>query len=133
VVRGPFSAVVELTKLELTLMLNGRYAGRFPIGVGRDCDRLEGCYEVRHKVVNPQYYGPDRIDIDADDPNNPYGEFWIGLAEQGSPDSSIGIHGTNDPENLHRVGGRGTICLGNRDIDDLFGILSIGSRVLIRR
>ncbi|OHB72867.1 MAG: hypothetical protein A2V70_04455 [Planctomycetes bacterium RBG_13_63_9] len=133
VVRGPFSVLVDLGKHELTLMLKGRYAGRFPIGVGRDRETLDGSYEVRHKVVNPQYYGPDRIDIGADDPNNPYGEYWIGLGVQGSQDSAIGIHGTNDAENLHRTGGRGTICLGDRDIDDLFGILSIGSRVLIRR
>lgn len=126
VVRGPFRAVIDLTEYELTLMLGSRYAGRFPIGVGRDRVDLEGTYVVRDKTVNPQYYGRD-VTIEADDPNNPLGEFWIGLGNQ------IGIHGTNDPGNLHRTGGRGCICLGNEDIEDLFGILSIGSRVVIRR
>ncbi len=127
VVRGPFSAVIDLDNYELTLILNGRYAGRFAIGVGRDYTGLEGSYSVRDKVANPHYYGPDRIEIDADDPNNPLGEFLIGL------DDRIAIHGTNDPSNLHRIGGRGSICLGERDIKDVYGILSIGSRVTIRR
>jgi LysM repeat protein len=125
-VRGPFKALIDLTKYELTLMLGSRYAGRFPIGVGRDQPNPEGTYVVRDKTVNPQYYGSDRT-IDADDPSNPLGEFWIGL------DNQIGIHGSNDPANLHRTGGRGCICLGDQDIEDVFGILSIGSRVVIRR
>ncbi len=36
VVRGPFTAVISLEKLELTLMLQDRYAGRFAIGLGTD-------------------------------------------------------------------------------------------------
>lgn len=127
VVRGPFTAVIDLSNYELTMMLKGRYAGRFRIGVGIDRDNLAGSYIVRDKTVNPQYYGPNRMEIDADDPNNPLGELWVGLGDQ------IGIHGTNSQQNIGRTGGPGSICLGNQDIEDVFGILSIGSRVIIRR
>lgn len=127
VVRGPFNAVIDLGKHELTMMVKGRYAGRFPIGVGADHPNLAGSYAVRDKTANPQYYGPDRQQIGADDPNNPLGEHWIGLGNQ------IGIHGTNDPATLQRTGGRGCIRMSARDVDDVFGILSIGSRVVIRR
>ncbi len=132
VVRGPFSAVIDLTKYELTLMLKGRYAGRFPIGVGRDYASLAGSYVVSDKTINPRYFGPDQMEIAADDPNNPYGAFWIGLSTQDGQPCGAGIHGTNDPANLHRTGSRGAICLDRQDIDDLFGILSVGSRVVIR-
>jgi LysM repeat protein len=133
VVRGPFKALINLDRYELTLMLDGRYAGRFPIGIGSDHERLAGTYVIRDKLVNPQYYGPDQTTVDADDPNNPLGELWIGLSDQNGQQSTVGIHGTNDPANLHRTGSRGSICLGDRDINDLYGILSIGSRVVIRR
>ncbi len=132
VVRGPFNAQIELNRHELTLMLNGCYAGRFGIGVGLDHANLEGSYVVCSRVVNPQYYGPDGVQINADDPNNPYGGFWIGLAEQIGQQSRTGIHGTNDPRSLHQTGGRGSIRLGDQDIKDLFGILSVGSKVVIR-
>ena len=126
VVRGPFDATIDLEKLELTLNLQGRYAGRFSIGTGNDYPQLEGSYTVREMMIGPTYYGRDGT-IAPDDPDNPLGERWIGL------DSRIGIHGTNDPRSVGSVGGRGAICLGKRDIDDVFDILTIGSRVVVRR
>lgn len=126
VVRGPFDATIRLGRYELTLMLHGRYAGRFPIGIGRDQPVLEGSYVVKDKMVNPTYYGPNQV-IDANDPNNPLGERLIGLGNR------LSIHGTNDPQNIGRTGGPGTIALSARDVDDVYDILSIGSRVVIQR
>lgn len=126
VVRGPFNAVIHLDRFELALLLHSRYAGRFRIGIGRDSQLLEGSYLVRDKVVNPTYYGNGR-QIDADDPNNPLGERLIGLGSQ------MSIHGTNDPQAIGRSGGPGCLCLGSRDVEDVFDILSVGSRVVIQR
>lgn len=126
VVRGPFNAVVDLDSYEMTLMLNGRYAGRFPIGVGNDRPEIEGSYAVKDKTLNPTYYGPDRV-IEAGATDNPLGARWIGLGSQ------VGIHGTSDPQQIGRQDGPGSIRLGNRDIGDVFDILSVGSRVVIRR
>jgi lipoprotein-anchoring transpeptidase ErfK/SrfK len=127
VVRGPFGALIDLDTYELTLMVGGRYAGRFPIGVGRDHPNLEGSYVVRDKLVDPAGSGPGGAPGTGDPNSNPLGRYWIDLGNQ------VGIHGTNDPQNLHRTGGRGSVCLGDRDIEDVFGILSIGSRVIIQR
>ena len=59
--RGPFEAVVRLDRHELTLMVQNRYAGRFPIGVGRDQPKLDGSYTVRDKALDPAYKGPDGV------------------------------------------------------------------------
>jgi hypothetical protein len=120
VVRGPFSAIIDLGKFELTLMLQERYAGRFPIGVGTDRPTLEGSYVVKDKRI---VGGPGV----APDPNASFGKFYIDLG------SGIGIHGTADPRGIRRADNRGTICLSDQDIDDVFGILSVGSRVTIVR
>ncbi len=127
VVRGPFSAVIHLERFELTLILNGRYAGRFPIGIGGDAPELIGAYTVREKISNPAYYGPDGSNIGADDPRNPLGEFLFDLGE------GVALHGTDDPSKVGRISERGIICLAPPDIDDLFAILSIGSQVVIER
>jgi hypothetical protein len=115
VVRGPFDAVIDLEQRELTLKLGGLYAGRFPVGIGRNQLDLEGIYFVQDKIVQ------------SDEPGNPLGRYWIKL------DDRIGIHGTNDPQNVGRDDGPGTICLGEQDIEDVHDILSIGSRVQILR
>ena len=51
VVRGPFSAVIDLGKSELTLMLKERYAGRFHI-TNSVPSNLEGSYTVSRQAVN---------------------------------------------------------------------------------
>ena len=127
VVRGPFEAIVHLDRHELTLMVQNRYAGRFAIGVGRDQPKLDGNYTVREKTLNPTYYGPDGVTLNPSDPKNPLGGAWLGLTDR------IGIHGTNDPQTVGRDDNRGTICVGNRDVQDLYGILSVGSRVTVLR
>lgn len=127
VLRGPFDAVVELNKRELTLLVQNRYAGRFPIGLGRDQTGLDGEYTVCNKILNPPYRGPDGIDVRANDPKNPLGGAWIGLTDR------IGIHGTNDPRGIGRDDNPGVLCVSERDLRDLYGILSVGSRVTIVR
>jgi LysM repeat protein len=119
VLRGPFMALVDLNRLELTLMLHGRYAGRFAIGVGADHPKLEGTYIVRDKRLNPP--GPPR------DPTCPPGKLWIDLGNQ------ITIHAAADPRSVGRTDGHGSICLSDQDMTDVFGILSVGSRVEIQR
>jgi LysM repeat protein len=127
VLRGPFSAVVSLDKQELTLLLNGRYAGRFPLGLGRDVPLQEGHYTVKNKDVNPRYYGPGGQVMEPDDPANPLGGRFIGLGGQ------FGIHGTNDPRSIGRNDLRGCISLSPKDIEDVYDILSENSKVVIRR
>ncbi len=128
VVRGPFRAEINLSKLELTLFAaRGYYAGRFAIGLGGEETIPEGRYEVRNKIRQPRYYGLDGVTVEASDPSNPLGQHWIGLRD------SIGIHGTDDPANVGRTTRRGWICLDNRDVDDLYDILSVSSVVIVRR
>jgi LysM repeat protein len=126
VVKGPFSAVVSLGKFELMLMLQDRYAGRFPIGLGTDHPPTEGTYTVQAKQVNPAYQGPAGL-LEPGNPNNPLGRFSIDLG------GGIAIHGSNDAHGIRRPDNHGSICLSDHDIDDVFGILSVGSRVTIER
>lgn len=130
VVKGPFHALVNLQKFELVLNVGARYAGKFRIGIGVDQQLPDGDFVVLKKVVKPTYYG-DTV-IDANDPNNPLGEYALDLGDR------ILIHGTNDPQSIGRAESRGCIRLDNRDIKDIFEILtakserSEGSTVNIR-
>ncbi len=133
VVRGPFHAVIHLADYEMTLMLGRLYAGRFRIGVGPDQPNLEGTYVIADKGVGPTYYGPDGTTFDEHDPRNPLGNLWLGLGERVGQPTRIGIHGTSDPQNVGRNAPRGNIALDQRDIEDVYGILSVGSRVIIQR
>ena len=134
VVRGPFNSVVDLTKREMLLVLGGRYAGRFVIGVGRERANVEGRYEVKRKMPNPPYFGPDRT-IEPGSPDNPLGTHFISLAKQLDNEiaAPFGIHGTNDAASLQREDPRGYIRLAPEHVADAYDILSEHSEVIIRR
>jgi LysM repeat protein len=128
ILHGPFSAVVNLERHELMLKLDGGYyAGRFPIAVGTDVPQLEGSYTVREKTQKPIYRAADGTSVVYGDQRNPLGKYWIGLGDR------IGLHGTPNENSIGQDVSYGVISLKDRDIDDLYGILSVGSQVIIRR
>jgi LysM repeat protein len=126
VMRGPFAVQIQIDQKQLTCILNGMYAGRFTIGIGRDMPPRIGSFTVTQKVLNPVYHGRDRT-IEADDPGNPLGERWISLG------TDLGIHGTGPLTDVSSTNQPGSISLGTRDIDDVYDILSEGSKVVIVR
>ena len=116
--------MISLDKRQLTLLLgDGSYAGRFPIGMGREHPPAEGVYAVSDKVAQSGLSRPDRS-IGGGDPANPLGDRWIGLG------SELGIHGTNRPDSIGRTDLPGSISLSPRDVDDVYDILSVGSKVI---
>ena len=143
VVRGPFNAEIHLDRYELTLWLpvgtdvsQSLYAGTFPIGLGGDCPKLQGDYIVDEKFINPEYpkYSQNPTTFGPGDSNNPYGSRLLALTCVNDQNHvKIGIHGTNNPQYIRQSVPYGFICLGARDINDLYDILSVGSRVKIER
>lgn len=124
VVRGPFRAEVNLAGNELTLFLGRLYAGRFPISIGSEPNPAPGEYQVKSKEAGKAYFGVNGASFPADHPANPYGKFWIDLGSQ------ISIHGTASSGDNR---GMGCVSLSPVDAADVYGILSAGSKVLIRR
>ncbi len=127
VVRGPFGAVVDLNSYTLTIHSHGWYVRHYQIGIGRDGKTPIGVFTVKDKLENPEWYDPDGGVVDADDPDNPLGEYWLGLGDH------IGIHGTIDPDSIGKAASRGCIHLGDADIEEVFSLLSVGSQVKIRK
>jgi hypothetical protein len=134
IVRGPFSAVVELGRSQLTLMLNGRYAGKFPIVVPAGAAVQEGQWLVDQKLVVPSAgvvqsaYSPAPATVDR------------AIVLRGE-EATTGKPAANGPTLTIASGaapaGLATnppaIRLSQQDAEDLSDILSVGSRVVIRR
>lgn len=124
VVRGPFRAEVSLDNQELTLFMGDLYAGRFPIAVGSDPVPKPGTYTVQDKQTSRTYYDAAGTPVPANSPNNPYGTVWMDLGGQ------LSIHGS--PERT-RPTDKGCLSLSGDFAEDVYGILSQGSSVTIRR
>ncbi len=124
-VPGPFRAEVDLNRNELTMFVGDLYAGRYPASFGAEQPAKPGVYQVLEKQRNRNYYSSNGMQISAEDPDNPYGGFWIDLGQD------VCIHGSpnaeGNPANL------GCISLSPLDASDVFGMLASGSQVTIRR
>lgn len=124
VVRGPFRAEVNLSANELTLFLGDLYAGRFPIAVGDDPAPKAGTYTIQDKQTSKTFYNRAGSPVPPGSPDNPYGNTWLDLGSQ------LCIHGS---PNTTSPTDAGCISLAADYADDLYGILSQGSSVTIRR
>jgi lipoprotein-anchoring transpeptidase ErfK/SrfK len=123
IVPGPFRAVVNLTTSEVTLFVNDLYAGRFPFTLGEHQPQ-PGTYQVQDKRNDHTYYGLDGRLFPSNDPANPYGGFWLSLGGE------TAIHGSPASPGPRPLG---CISLSPQDAKDVYGILSKGSEVTIRR
>ena len=118
VLKGPFSAQISTDRSEMTLMLDGRYAGRFNVVLSNDLSHATSLWTVRDKRPPTAAAG------------NGTGKQWI---ELGNASGNISMQGTNDTRVTTGSDSRSTIWLSEQDMDDVFGILSVGSRVIIQR
>lgn len=121
VVQGPFMAQVNVPKRTLTLMVEGRYAGRFPISLGEEFKQIQGSYTIASK--NREHVRYD-------------GQRYLELKPAGTastPPVSLAIVGMTDPTNAERGQAQGLIAVTPQNADDLYDILSQGSQVTIRR
>jgi lipoprotein-anchoring transpeptidase ErfK/SrfK len=145
VVTGPFNAVVDKSDFMLEIWLGNpgesgaMYVTSFPVGLGRDDSTPTGTWivETQKKLKNPTYYSPRGEGIiQADDPDNPLGEYWIGLTGvdgHANGKQSYGIHGTIRPDSIGRQESMGCVRLVNDDVAKVFELLVEGkSMVLIR-
>jgi lipoprotein-anchoring transpeptidase ErfK/SrfK len=145
VIRGPFFAVVRKKSFAMDVYLGGlpgtkdsMYVKTFAVGLGKDDSTPTGLWSIaaHAKLRHPTYYPPEGGNpIDADDPANPLGGYWIaltGIEGQAIGRTSYGIHGTIDPASIGHQASMGCIRLSNDDIAMVFDLMVEGqSKVLV--
>lgn len=123
--------VINIPEFTLYLYENDIELRKYEIGVGHQVQpSVIGKTEVINLVVDPTFYPTlwwERgVEPVPPGPDNPVGTRWIGL---GFP--SYGIHGTNEPDSIGRAVSAGCIRMHNEDVEELMGLISIGTPVSI--
>jgi lipoprotein-anchoring transpeptidase ErfK/SrfK len=115
--------VVSLADRKLAVMEAGHVVKIFSTAVGAPSSPSPtGSYEIVNRLVDPTYYGFGKVIPPGK--GNPIGTRWMGLSVQG-----FGIHGTSDPSSIGRNVSHGCIRLRNRDVEELFEMVSVGDTV----
>ena len=132
VVHGPFSAIVELDKHQLTLMLDGRYAGRFPMTTAPGVTVDEGHWVLEQKLVQPTTQDSTVVSASY----TPAAVDHVLVLRNESPTAAgetISITGGKSAPTGPTAVAPVAIQLSPRDVEEVADILSIGSPVTIRR
>ncbi|GAB4383851.1 MAG: hypothetical protein Kow0022_04730 [Phycisphaerales bacterium] len=142
-VRGPFHAVVDKSEYRMDIFQGApgspeswTYIRSFSVGLGRDDGTPLGTFVIARnsKVENPAWVNPlnSQERYARDDPNNPIGEFWLGLEGQGSAASyaGYGLHGTIEPDSIGEQRSLGCVRLLPDDIALVYELLEEGISVV---
>jgi LysM repeat protein len=118
-VRGPFDAVVSVSRRRISLQLQGNYAGSFPVVIGRQyLERVGSSIPV--------------VAINSLDPN-----ALPGGPAAPKPSIALGegmtIDAMDDPGAVADSAPSSSIVVSPRDLAELVDILGPGSRILVRQ
>jgi LysM repeat protein len=120
VVRGKFSAIVDLSERMMTLFLDRRYAGKFAIE--------EGQWKGDQKLLTPAGGGVYGAASGAAEDRS---LLLANAADPAAPAAVLRGPGSSDPASPQPVGR--VIRLKSTDVEDVYDILSVDSKVTIRR
>ena len=130
----PGTVVVDTGNTFLYLVLNGKQAMRYGIGVGREGFTWSGEQTVARKTEWPDWRPPAEMvsrqpylpRFMAGGPGNPLGARAMYLGE-----TEYRIHGTNKPDTIGKRVSSGCIRLTNEDVADLYERVKIGAKVIV--
>jgi len=134
VVTGKFQLKVSKSKNILQLISGDVVLNEYRIGTGEYGKTPAGRFKIADKVKEPVWFRDGRA-IPYGHPDNVLGTRWLKLdSAEGQKDLvGYGIHGTDDQSTIGRESSQGCIRLLNRDVEELYKIVPIGTEVIIEQ
>lgn len=107
-----YSIIIHTSARELELYAGQSLLKRYPIAIGKkNTPTPQGKFTIASKLLHP---------------GGVFGTRWLGLSLP-----RYGIHGTNNPASIGQSVSKGCIRLHNRDVEELFQKVEIGTPVTI--
>jgi lipoprotein-anchoring transpeptidase ErfK/SrfK len=133
---APGTVVVSTSQRRLYLVLPGRQAIRYGVGVGRPGFDWTGVHKVSRKAAWPAWTPPaEMLKRRPDLPrhmeggeDNPLGARALYLGS-----SLYRIHGSNEPNTIGQAVSSGCIRMTNEDVADLYERVPVGATVVVLR
>ena len=126
VTKSTFSVIVDKSQNILTLKGDDRILKTYRVATGINNCTPVGSFKIVNKVVDPVWYAHDAV-VPAGSPKNILGTRWLGISQPG-----YGIHGSTDPTSIGRQSTAGCVRMHNKDVEELYAIVPVGTEVVIR-
>ncbi len=126
--------IIDTGNRFLYLVQDGGWAIRYGVGVGRPGFEWSGVHSVTRKAEWPDWRPPAEMrerepwlpDYVPGGPANPLGARALYLGS-----TLYRIHGSNEPWTIGQAVSSGCIRMRNEDVIDLYGRVSVGTRVIV--
>jgi lipoprotein-anchoring transpeptidase ErfK/SrfK len=125
VIDGKFSIFVDKSQNILILKLNGEVVKTYSVSTGDNNSTPIGTYKITTKLVDPVWY-KEGTAIPASSPENILGSRWMGFDLP-----KYGIHGTTEPDKIGMQITAGCVRMLNKDVEEIFSLVPIGTEVTI--
>ena len=127
--------IIDTPNTFLYLVLGNGQALRYGVGVGREGFTWSGTQRIARMAEWPDWHPPPEMierqpylpRFMAGGPGNPLGARALYLGN-----TIYRIHGTNQPSTIGTFVSSGCIRLTNEDVEDLYGRVQVGTRVVVQ-
>ncbi|OUL31526.1 hypothetical protein BV372_20320 [Nostoc sp. T09] len=129
----PTHLVINVSRRQVSVYQGKTRIKNYPIAVGRQgWETPSGNFQVMEMLKDPIWIHPfTGKSIPGGDPENPLGHYWIGFWTNGK--NWIGFHGTPNPESVGKAASHGCIRMYNKDVQQLFHQVRVGTPVTVVR
>ncbi len=127
--------IIEVSKSrnDLLLKANDLFFRRYRVGTGQYGKTPVGTFVISDKIAEPPWWRPDGKMIPFGDKENVLGTRWMSITPiEGTPNvSGYGIHGTWEPDTIGKQASAGCVRMANSEVEELFLLTPVGTRVVI--
>lgn len=124
-VTGNFYVRVDKSKNTLRLFLEDTPIKTYSVATGKANSTPTGEFIIKDKLVDPTWYKSGAV-IEPGNSANHLGTRWLGFDMPG-----YGIHGTTEPHLIGKQVSHGCVRMRNEDVEELYDILPMGTKVAI--
>lgn len=120
-----FSILVDKSQNTLILKSNDEIIKTYRVSTGLNNCTPVGNFKVTSKLVNPVWFKAGAV-VPSESPENVLGSRWLGFNLPG-----YGIHGTIQPETIGQQITQGCVRMLNKDVEELYSLMPMGTEVTI--
>jgi len=123
---APFLIRIDKSKNVLVLYSNDEAVKKYSVATGKKNCTPEGEFKITDKLVHPTWFKTGAI-LPPGSPKNALGTRWMGFDKP-----AYGIHGTIEPKSIGTQASEGCIRMLNEDVEELYNIVPVGTKVIIQ-
>lgn len=121
----PFKIYVDKSQNKLTLESGGEVVKVYDVSTGENGSTPVGDFKITSKLRNPVWFNKGIV-VPPESPANVLGSRWLGFDIPG-----YGIHGTVEPQNIGKAVTAGCVRMRNADVEELYSLIPMGTKVTI--